>query len=78
MAAYWEIAAHRLGLQCVFLVQVSNCQFSFFSHFGFWSGNFFLIAPFPDHCLLVPFYLDYLCISPPSLTGQLSRIVLSF
>ena len=20
---------------------------------GFWSGNFFLIAPFPDHCLLV-------------------------
>ena len=23
---------------------------------GLWSGNFFLIAPFPDHCLLVPFY----------------------
>ena len=20
---------------------------------GFWSGIFFLIAPFPDHCLLV-------------------------
>ena len=20
----------------------------------FWSGDFFLIAPFPDHCLLVP------------------------
>ena len=27
-----------------------------FSHLGFWSGNLFLIAPFPDHCLLVPFY----------------------
>ena len=22
---------------------------------GLWSGDFFLIAPFPDHCLLVPF-----------------------
>ena len=28
----------------------------FFSHPGFWSGNLFLIAPFPDLCLLVPFY----------------------
>ena len=27
-----------------------------FSHLGFWSGNLFLIAPFPDICLLVPFY----------------------
>ena len=26
-----------------------------FSHLGFGSGNLFLIAPFPDHCLLVPF-----------------------
>ena len=25
------------------------------SHPGFWSGNLFLIAPFPDLCLLVPF-----------------------
>ena len=24
-----------------------------FSHLGFWSGNLFLIAPFPDLCLLV-------------------------
>ena len=23
---------------------------------SFWSGNLFLIAPFPDRCLLVPFY----------------------
>ena len=24
---------------------------------SFWSGNLFLIAPFPDLCLLVPFWL---------------------
>ena len=24
-----------------------------FSHLGFWSGNLFLIVPFPDICLLV-------------------------
>ena len=35
-----------LGLRYVFLVP--NCQFSF-SHLGFWSVNFFLMAPFPDH-----------------------------
>ena len=28
-----------------------------FSHLGFWSGNLFLIAPFPDLCLLVPFQI---------------------
>ena len=26
-----------------------------FSLHGFWSGNLFLTAPFPDLCLLVPF-----------------------
>ena len=26
-----------------------------FSHISFWSGNLFVIAPFHDHCLLVPF-----------------------
>ena len=36
------------------------CILSFYlfieaSHLGFWSGNLFLIAPFPDLCLLVPF-----------------------
>ena len=30
-----------------------------FSHLGFWSGNLFLIAPFPDLCLLVPFYARF-------------------
>ena len=27
-----------------------------FSNLGFWSGNLFLTAPFPDLCLPVPFY----------------------
>ena len=31
--------------------------FSFFPISGFWSGNLFLIAPFPDLCLLVPFHI---------------------
>ena len=26
-----------------------------FSHLGFWSGSLFLLAPFPDLCLLVLF-----------------------
>ena len=40
-----------------------------FSHLGFWSGNLSLIAPFPDLCLLVPFFSSQLrtefhCASP--------------
>ena len=31
----------------------------FFSHLGFWSGNLFLIAPFPDLCLLVPLGIPF-------------------
>ena len=31
----------------------------FFSYLGFWSGNVFLIAPFPDRCLLVHFHYLY-------------------
>ena len=27
-----------------------------FSHLGFWNGSLFLIAPFPDLCLLVLFF----------------------
>ena len=29
-----------------------------------WSGNLFLIAPFPDLCLLVPFYIRVLVVVP--------------
>ena len=41
------------GLRNVFLVSVPDCWFGFFPP-RFWSGNLFLIAPFPDLCLLVP------------------------
>ena len=34
-----------------------------FSHLGFWSGNLFLIAPFPDLCLLVPFNARNKCLT---------------
>ena len=47
--AFLEIAAHSA------YDMFYNCHFGF-SHLGFWSGNFILIAPFPDRCLLVPFY----------------------
>ena len=54
-----------LGLRHVFMVLVLKCHFSFFPPLGLWSGNIFLIAPFSDHCLLVPFQIyqkstDYL------------------
>ena len=35
-----------------------------FSHLGFWSGSLFLIAPFPDLCLLVLFYIRVLVVVP--------------
>ena len=40
-----------------------------FSHLGFWSGNLFLIAPFPDLCLLVPFQTAQK--NPPQDTKQI-------
>ena len=30
-----------------------------FSHLGFWSGSLFLIAPFPDLCLLILFFYPF-------------------
>ena len=52
-----------------------------FSHFGFWSGSLFLIAPFPDLCLLVLFfnstsrYLDDLLnIDNPYFEGMVNQI----
>ena len=32
-----------------------------FSHLGFWSGNLFLIAPFPDLCRLVLYHIPVEC-----------------
>ena len=50
-----KIAAHSAydmfrGVRCLKVCLV-------FSHLGSWSGSLFLIAPFPDLCLLVPFYI---------------------
>ena len=45
------------------------------SHPGFWSGNLFLIAPFPDLCLLVPFSTST-CV-PWILIGCLSKSLLT-
>ena len=30
-----------------------------FSHYDFWSGNFFLLAPFPDHCNIFTSFFFY-------------------
>ena len=35
-----------------------------FSHLGFWSGILFLIAPFPDLCLLVLFFQNIIQMKP--------------
>ena len=54
MATYWENSC-SFGLRCVSWYKYLIVSLVF-SHLGFWSGNLFLIAPFPDLCLLVPFY----------------------
>ena len=53
MATYWENSC-SFGLRTVSRYKYLIVSLVF-SHFGFWSGNLFLIAPFPDLCLLVPF-----------------------
>ena len=55
MATYWEIAAH--SAYGVFTTWYKYLIVNLvFSHLGFWNGNLFLIASFPDLCLLVPFF----------------------
>ena len=54
MATYWE-NSYSFGLRYVLWYKYLIISLVF-SHLGFWSGNLFLIAPFPDLCLLVPFY----------------------
>ena len=53
MATYWENSC-SFGLRYVswYKCLIVNLVFS---HLGFWRWNLFLIAPFPDLCLLVPF-----------------------
>ena len=48
MAAYWEIAAlSAYDMFAKYKYLIVNLVFP-----PLWCGNFFLIAPFPDHCLL--------------------------
>ena len=54
MATYWENSC-SFGLRYVSWYKCLIVSLAF-SHLGFWSGNLFLVAPFPDLCLLVPFY----------------------
>ena len=61
MATYWENSC-SFGLRYVSWYKYLIVSLVF-SHLGFWSGNLFLIAPFPDLCLLVPFDLFDLAIS---------------
>ena len=56
MATYWENSC-SFGLRYVSWYKYLIVSLVFF-HLGFWSGNLFLIAPFPDLCLLVPFYIS--------------------
>ena len=55
MATYWENSC-SFGLRYVSWYKCLIVSLVF-SHLGFWSGNLFLIAPFPDLCLLVPFFV---------------------
>ena len=45
--------SYSLGLRYVLYLEVPDCVSSFFPTSFF----FFLIAPFPDHCLLLPHYM---------------------
>ena len=57
MATYWENSC-SFGLRYVSWYKYLIVSLVF-SHLGFWSGNLFLIAPFPDLCLLVPFHMEH-------------------
>ena len=72
MAAYWENSS-SFGLRYVSWYKCLIVSLVF-SHLGFWSGNLFLIAPFPDLCLLVPFSEASLVIT----TLQILVIILLF
>ena len=55
MATYWENSC-SFGLRYVSWYKFLVVGLVF-SRLGFWSGGLFLVAPFPDLCLLVPFYV---------------------
>ena len=55
MAAYWDKAAHSAHDMFSWYMYLS-VNLVFFPPLGLWSGIIFLIALFPDHCLIVPFH----------------------
>ena len=63
MATYWENSC-SFGLRYVSWYKYMIVSLVF-SHLGFWSGNLFLVAPFPDLCLLVPFFASLSIMSNP-------------
>ena len=75
MATYWENSC-SFGLRYVSWYTYLIVSLVF-SHLGFWSGNLFLIAPFPDLCLLVPFYYTELWIFEIETKYLLSKVGLS-
>ena len=64
MATYWENSC-SFGLRYVSRYKYLIVSLVF-SHLGFWSGNLFLIAPFPDLCLLYVKCIIYICTSQSS------------
>ena len=70
VAAYWE-GGCSFGLRCVSWYKCLIVSLVF-SHLSFWSGNLFLVAPFPDLCLLVPFC--YFSIKVSQITKLCSEI----
>ena len=54
MAAYWRIAAHS-AYDMFSWYKYLSVMLVIPTHLSLW--NFFLIAPFSDHCLLVHFFV---------------------
>ena len=48
------------------------------SNLGLWSGSFFLVAPFPDHCLLVPLIITDHCYNTCALRKHAHATHISF
>ena len=76
MATYWENSC-SFGLRYVSWYKYLIVSLVF-SRLGFWSGNLFLIAPFPDLCLLVPLYHSNMYLDLVPLTHQHCRLCIEF
>ena len=82
MAAYLGIAAH-FAYDMFSRYQYLSVILVFSPPIGLWNGNFFLIAPFPDHCLLVPFFyffklsLTFFCFCRYTGMSSIVRIITS-